>query len=274
MNRALYAYIKKNLNKLTENWMQNAGEMSRTESSDGKANLNKKVNQENVDFIQWMAEIFVEPEKAESNLRQWATTVAKERVMDDVSLYEIIHQFKEFRGVFLGEIEKFTIDTENVSIQDFFGWNRVVNKAFDDIIEIFSNLYYEFSIERLKAQQEMINELSSPVILIKPGIGVLPLIGDIDTQRAQIILESSLHQCSQKQVRRLFIDLSAVPIMDTMVAHQIFQVIRSLKLIGVQAVLSGVRPEVAQTAVQLGIDFSGVVVEANLARALAKLEDS
>ncbi|MFP3490379.1 STAS domain-containing protein, partial [Staphylococcus sp. SIMBA_130] len=82
---------------------------------------------------------------------------------------------------------------------------------------------------------------------------LLPLVGDIDSDRATAIFENTLEGCTTKRVDHLFIDLSGVYLVDTRVAQQIFQLITGLKLIGVTATLSGIRPEIAQTAVQLGI---------------------
>ncbi|MDF4189845.1 RsbT co-antagonist RsbRB, partial [Ligilactobacillus salivarius] len=74
--------------------------------------------------------------------------------------------------------------------------------------------------------------------------------------------------CAKRRVEHLLIDLSGVVVVDTMVAHQIFKLIEALNLIGVRSTLSGIRPEIAQTAVQLGIDFSNITIKTNLAQAL------
>ncbi|AQQ51996.1 STAS domain-containing protein [Planococcus lenghuensis] len=139
-------------------------------------------------------------------------------------------------------------------------------------MESFVRHYQKTHKKILFAQQQMINELSSPVIPIRPGIGILPLVGDIDTHRAKVILETTLDQSVNKGLHTLYIDLSAVPIIDTMVAHQLFQLMEALKIIGVTSVLSGIRPEIAQTAISLGLDFSGIRVHANLMRALEEFD--
>ena len=92
----------------------------------------------------------------------------------------------------------------------------------------------------------MINELSAPIMPITDGIGILPLVGEIDTHRARTILESVLEQCSALKLSYLFLDISGVPIVDTMVAYQIFKVIDSTKLLGIETIISGIRPEIAQ----------------------------
>jgi rsbT co-antagonist protein RsbR len=77
-------------------------------------------------------------------------------------------------------------------------------------------------------------------------------------------MDTALEKCMEFQVERLFIDLSGVPVIDTMVAHNLFQVINSLKLLGVEVTLSGMRPELAQTVVSLGISFDGISIAGSL----------
>jgi rsbT co-antagonist protein RsbR len=96
-------------------------------------------------------------------------------------------------------------------------------------------------------------------------------VGDIDSRRAKLMLENTLNQCANHGVNFLVIDLSGVPMIDTMVAQQIFQLIKGLRLMGVAATLSGVRAEIAQTAVQLGLEFNGVSTYSTLRQALDSL---
>ncbi|MBQ4870775.1 STAS domain-containing protein, partial [Priestia megaterium] len=100
--------------------------------------------------------------------------------------------------------------------------------------------------------------LSVPVVRMTEEIGILPLVGDLDTKRAQYLMESALEKGSQYKLKWLIIDLSAVPIIDTMVADQLFKVIAGLQLIGIEVAISGIRPEIAQTMVSLGIKVEEV----------------
>lgn len=99
--------------------------------------------------------------------------------------------------------------------------------------------------------------------------GILPLVGDLDTTRAQILMENALAKGSEYQLNWLIIDLSAVPIIDTMVADQLFKVIAGLQLIGISVVLSGIRSEIAQTMVNLGITINHVKTFASLHQAVS-----
>ena len=105
-------------------------------------------------------------------------------------------------------------------------------------------------------------------IKLNSTTALLPLIGEIDTHRAKVILESTLNQCAKFKIDRLYIDLLGVPIVDTMVAHQISQMYGALKLIGVDTCLSGVRPSIAQTTVQLCIDFKDIETYSSIEQAM------
>lgn len=140
--------------------------------------------------------------------------------------------------------------------------------AIHSIILEFTKQHAKASVSRLNAQQEMIVEMSAPVISLTDEIGFLPLVGEISTYRAHVIFEKTLNQCVEKQLQKLFIDLSGVPIIDTMVAHQIFQVINGLKLIGVETALSGISPQIAQTSIQLGLNFNDIKIYNTLKQAV------
>ncbi|MCJ7992796.1 STAS domain-containing protein [Priestia sp. OVS21] len=147
-------------------------------------------------------------------------------------------------------------------------WEEHVIRIFDITILKFVTAAENVATIQLRAHQELIHELSSPVITIKKDVALLPLVGDIDTTRAKIIIESTLQQCADKHIAHLYIDLSGVVLVDTMVAHQIFQLIDTLSLLGIKSTLSGIRPEVAQTAIQLGLSFTNIRIKSNLAQAL------
>ncbi|MGB8269892.1 MAG: STAS domain-containing protein, partial [Priestia megaterium] len=103
------------------------------------------------------------------------------------------------------------------------------------------------------------------------GIAILPLIGEVDTERATLLLEETLKKANELKLSHLLFDLSGVMIVDTMVAQQIFNIVDALRLLGVKTMLIGIRPEVAQTMVHLGINFSEITVKANLEQALLSL---
>lgn len=221
-------------------------------------------------LIEAVSSLFIENEQSFNiHINEWAESVAADWVRNGISIEETIAQFRRIRSTYWNFVKDFIMSArEGFTIEEAFYWSNLVNDAFGYISENFARHYEEAHEKILASQQKMITELSSPVIPVKRGIGILPIVGDIDTYRAKVILETTLDQASRQKLDQLFIDLSAVPIVDTMVAHQIFQLIDALRLIGVETVLSGIRPEIAQTAVQLGIDFKDTKTQSTLMDAL------
>ena len=116
----------------------------------------------------------------------------------------------------------------------------------------------------IEAQAAVLRELSTPLIPLADGVVALPLIGSIDTARAQQVLESLLQGVSKEGARIAILDITGVPIVDTQVANALLQAAQAVRLLGAQVILTGIRPEVAQTLVGLGVDFSGLVTLSTL----------
>lgn len=266
----LYNYIIRNKEKMTEEWLASRQKTDGSMySSNTSPQIENQLKSQNNAFIEAVTSVFTsEGDESLGALESWVEKVATARARQSVPLFEVIAQIRIFRKIYWSYVRKFFNEEFEADSNDALEWAEILNNSFDYIIERFAISHYEADQRILQNQQQMIYELSSPVIPIKKGVGILPLVGDIDTHRAKIILETALEQSVKQQLDTLYIDLSAVAIIDTMVAQQIFQVMASLKIIGVQSVLSGIRPEIAQTAITLGIDFKNIKVHANLMRAL------
>jgi len=120
----------------------------------------------------------------------------------------------------------------------------------------------------IDAQHQIIRELSTPVIPISEAVLILPLIGEIDSQRAQQILDAILDAIKEHRARVLIMDITGVPVVDTQVAHHLLQATQAAKLLGATAILVGITPEIAQTMVQLGVDFSQIITKSTLQASL------
>lgn len=122
--------------------------------------------------------------------------------------------------------------------------------------------------ELIERQKRDLIELSTPVITLWPGILALPVIGTLDSTRSQIVTERLLQAVANADCTVVIIDISGVPMVDTLVAQHLLKTISSARLMGVECIISGIRPEIAQTMVHLGIDLSGVKTKGSMARAL------
>jgi rsbT co-antagonist protein RsbR len=118
-------------------------------------------------------------------------------------------------------------------------------------------------------QQTELLELSTPVVKLWDGILALPMIGTLDSARTQIVMESLLQKIVETESQIAIIDITGVPTVDTLVAQHLLKTVTAIRLMGADCIISGVRPQIAQTIVHLGVDLQGVTTKANLADALA-----
>lgn len=124
--------------------------------------------------------------------------------------------------------------------------------------------------EIIQTQAAMIQELSTPLIPITNDVLVMPLIGRIDTGRAQLVLERLLEGVVASQAHTVILDITGVTVVDTQVANSLVQAARAVQLLGAQVVLTGIRPEVAQTLVGLGVDLGQLVTWSSMQTGIAQ----
>lgn len=274
-NKELYQFLLNKTWQLTEQWYESldksdpAGVYS---SEDPK--VIETLKQQNYEFHVNFYKVFdetISESQFYKDFEKWIEIIVKDEEHLRTPVPFILREFFRVQNQYLDLIEEFVRSSENkYSYEIINEWNRAIIKNFHLIIAAFTEESHKYSESRLESQREMINELSSPVISLSDNLALLPLVGDIDTIRAKHILESTLKQCSDQKIDHLLIDLSGVVIVDTMVAHQIFELIATLDLLGIKSTLSGIRPEIAQTSVQIGIDFSNISIVSTLKQAINK----
>jgi rsbT co-antagonist protein RsbR len=138
-----------------------------------------------------------------------------------------------------------------------------------DKLGLFSIESYQKTREELIARQrEEIEELSTPVVKLWDGIVALPLIGTLDSARTQVVMQNLLESIVQEGADIAILDITGVPTVDTLVAQHLLKTISAARLMGADCIISGIRPQIAQTIVQLGVQLS-VVSKATLADAFA-----
>ncbi|MGC3982822.1 MAG: STAS domain-containing protein [Steroidobacteraceae bacterium] len=122
--------------------------------------------------------------------------------------------------------------------------------------------------EIITRQQEELIELSTPVVVLWEGILALPLIGTLDSSRTQVIMENLLERIVSAEAEIAIIDITGVPTVDTLVAQHLIKTISAARLMGADCIISGIRPQIAQTMVHLGVELN-VISKANMADAFA-----
>ena len=117
-------------------------------------------------------------------------------------------------------------------------------------------------------QTDEISEISTPVIRVWDGVLALPIIGTLDSSRTQIVMENLLQEIVETGSSIAILDISGVPAVDSLVAQHLIKTVSATRLMGAECIISGIRPEIAQTIVHLGIDLSNIITKATLASAL------
>jgi rsbT co-antagonist protein RsbR len=142
--------------------------------------------------------------------------------------------------------------------------------VFLDWLGLYTTEVYQKNRESIIArqQQEML-ELSTPVVQLWENILALPLIGTLDSARTQVVMESLLQKIVDTGAAIAIIDITGVPTVDTLVAQHLLKTVAAARLMGADCIISGIRPQIAQTIVHLGVDLGAVITKATLADAFA-----
>lgn len=139
-----------------------------------------------------------------------------------------------------------------------------------DTLGLFTTEAYQKTREQvISRQQRELLELSTPVVELWEGILALPLIGTLDSGRTQVVMESLLEKIVETGAAIAIIDITGVPTVDTLVAQHLMKTVAAARLMGADCIISGIRPQIAQTIVHLGVDLTAVTTKASLADAFA-----
>lgn len=144
----------------------------------------------------------------------------------------------------------------------------LVNKIVDSFSVNTFETFIKGREEVILRQTDEITEISTPVIRVWDGILALPIIGTLDSSRTQVVMESLLQEIVETGSSIAILDISGVPAVDSLVAQHLIKTVAATRLMGAECIISGIRPEIAQTVVHLGIDLSAIVTKATLASAL------
>lgn len=214
----------------------------------------------------------------ESTNREFATVIFSS--MKNQGATEGVEQFSE-KLIHLGWplsyitdglqiFRRVTVDFILENADDLKGMDHIkitFDSVEDWIAPIIRQLINEYTgnwEQIVSLQRVALQELSAPLIPVMDGITIMPLIGTIDSERAKLIMENLLQGVVNHNSEVVLIDITGVPVVDTMVAHHIIQAAEAVRLIGAKCILVGIRPEIAQTIVNLGIDLRDFTTKSSL----------
>jgi rsbT co-antagonist protein RsbR len=143
-----------------------------------------------------------------------------------------------------------------------------ISKIIDNLAITSFETFIKGREDVILRQTDEITEISTPVIHVWEGVLALPIIGTLDSARTQVVMENLLQEIVETGSVIAILDISGVPAVDSLVAQHLIKTVSATRLMGAECIISGIRPEIAQTVVHLGIDLSTIVTKASLASAL------
>lgn len=161
-----------------------------------------------------------------------------------------------------------TLQQEIKDPQELYVQSLKINKLIDSMGMTTFEAFIKGREEIILRQSDEIAEISTPVIRVWDGILALPIIGTLDSARTQIVMESLLQEIVESSSSIAILDISGVPAVDSLVAQHLIKTVSATRLMGAECIISGIRPEIAQTVVHLGIDLTNVITKSTLASAL------
>jgi rsbT co-antagonist protein RsbR len=186
--------------------------------------------------------------------------------LNDGKALDIEYRVKNAKGEWRWYADRATVfarDAAGVPFQ-FLGYSQDITSRKAADAE-----HQRLQEEIIRVQQVTLAELSTPLIPITDQIVVMPLIGALDTRRVQQVIETLLHGIEQSRAQVAILDITGVPVVDTQVANTLIQAAQAVNLLGARVILTGIRPEVAQTLVTLGVNLGSIVTRSSLQSGIA-----
>lgn len=175
-------------------------------------------------------------------------------------------------GVYIFSLKDALLQTLRTELKDnpegLVEGTFLVNKLLDSFGILTFETFIKGREEVILRQTDEIAEISTPVIRVWDGILALPIIGTLDSSRTQVVMENLLQEIVESGSTIAILDISGVPAVDSLVAQHLIKTVAATRLMGAECIISGIRPEIAQTVVHLGIDLSNIVTKSTLASAL------
>lgn len=174
-------------------------------------------------------------------------------------------------GIFVFSLKDALLDIlqqEMKDPQELYGQSLKVSKLIDSLGVNTFETFIRGREDVILRQTDEITEISTPVIEVWEGILALPIIGTLDSARTQVVMENLLQRIVETGSSIAILDISGVPAVDSLVAQHLIKTVSATRLMGAECIISGIRPEIAQTVVHLGIDLASVTTKSSLSSAL------
>ena len=200
-----------------------------------------------------------------SDVREILTSISRHRSQKGFTPTETATFVLSFKQPLFNRLRQELSHNATALVEEMWLGTNLLDKLGLWTVEI----YQKTREEVISRQQEELLELSTPVVKLWGGILALPIIGTLDSARTQIVMESLLQKIVETGSDMAIIDITGVPTVDTLTAQHLLKTVTAARLMGADCIISGIRPQIAQTIVYLGVDLADVITKATLADAFA-----
>lgn len=197
------------------------------------------------------------------SVREMLTSVSRTRSQKGFTPSETATFVLSFKQPLFARLREELAGDANALLDDTW----LATTLIDQLGLLTIEAYQKSREEVIIRQQEELMELSTPVVKLWDGILALPIIGTLDSSRTQVMMESLLHKIVETGSEVAIIDITGVPTVDTLTAQHLLKTVTAARLMGADCIISGIRPQIAQTIVYLGVDLADIITKASLADA-------
>jgi rsbT co-antagonist protein RsbR len=256
--------LRKHEGSLLDQWTQEQAKIKdiRSRLSDGE------VRSQSRQFLQLLQDASVRGEitavdsETFRNLRKFLEDVSGSRAQLGFSPSETATFVFSFKQPLFAQIRESVPDPAE-QVEEIWAATLLLDK-----LGLYTTEMYQKSREAVINRQQMeLLELSTPVVKLWDGVLALPIIGTLDSSRTQTIMENLLERIVETGSELAIIDITGVPTVDTLTAQHLLKTVTAARLMGAECIISGIRPQIAQTIVHLGVDLGDIITKANLADA-------
>ncbi|GAA0351786.1 STAS domain-containing protein [Bacillus horti] len=259
MEASIIQFIRDNKDGLIEKWLKEIQAYRQEHRLQHMSN--DRYDAMNEAFIRVLADSYV----SEDNPLLHIENFANEQIQQGWPLQHLTKGLQVFKKVLIEELSQ-DKEIQSSPVNIYSEVQRWVDPVIDQLITLYTG-----SWEKVDTLQKLaLKELTAPLIPVFEGISVMPLVGTIDTDRAKLIMENLLSGVIKFESQVVLIDITGVPVVDTMVAHHLIQASDAVRLVGSEAILVGIRPEIAQTIVNLGIQLGKFRTTSSLRKGMAE----
>ena len=197
------------------------------------------------------------------NLKEFIASISSSRAFQGFSPAETALFIFSLKKPLFGMLQSELAATPEIMAEELVA----VFELIDELGLYTFEVYQKTREEVIVRQNQDLLELSTPVVKLWDGVLALPLIGTLDSSRTQVVMESLLQKIVETSADIAIIDITGVPTVDTLVAQHLLKTVTAARLMGAECIISGIRPQIAQTIVHLGVNLGDVITKASLAEA-------